>query len=159
MSLLRRLLGRRSSAGRSDLVIEPTGAKDLGPCSCCGDNSRTVWGFVHRGAAAEAAYFVQWTLGQIDRHGAHFDLVLGAWGDGTTRDDRYAVSLELRRTSDGPSFMVIDAGERDISHGDLAHRGLSREAVVGTPTAKQAFEIIDAIWLQDERLAEMRAAG
>lgn len=140
-------------------MIEATGAQDFGPCACCGDNSRTVWGLVHRGKAGEAAYFVQWTLGQIGRHGAHFDLVLGPWGEGTTRDDRYAVSLEFRRTENGPAFMVIDADTRDIAKGDLAHHGLTRQEVVGTAVAKQAFEIVDAIWLQDERLAEIRAAG
>ena len=127
MSLLRRILRKRSSTEEPGLVIEPTGAKDFGPCSCCGDNSRTVWGLVHRGLSGEAAYFVQWTLGQIGRHGAHFDLVLGQWGDGTTREDRYAVSLEFRRTESGPAFMVIDADKRDIGRGDLASRGLTRE--------------------------------
>ena len=136
-----------------------TDAQDFGPCPCCGHNSRSVAGLVHRADSGEAAYVVQWTAGQIDKHGAHFDLVLGRWGEGTTRADRYAVSLEFRRTETGPAFMVIDADKRDIGKGDLAHRGLTRQEVIGTPLAKQAFEIIDAIWLQDERLAEIRVAG
>jgi hypothetical protein len=55
--------------------------------------------------------------------------------------------------------MVIDADERDVARGDLANRGLRREEVIDTPRARQAFEIIDAIWLQDGRLGEIRAAG
>ena len=159
MSFLRRLFRKAATEQAPARVIEMTDTRDFGPCPCCGDNSRTVAGLVHRGAVGEAAYVVQWTLGQIGRHGAHFDLVLGRWGEGTSRDDRYAVSLEFRRTETGPAFMVIDADKRDIGKGDLAHRGLARQEVVGTSVATQAFEIVDAIWLQDERLAEIRAAG
>src|SRR5690349_12420584 len=114
MSILRRLLGKASPDKASALAIEATGVHDAGPCPCCGDNTRAVSGLVRQGEVGVAAYVVRWTLGQIGRHGAHVDLVLGRWGDGTTRDDRYAVSLEFRRTETGPAFMVIDADERDI---------------------------------------------
>src|SRR6187455_1276529 len=94
------------------LSIETAGSSDFGPCSCCGANSRTVWGYVHRGDVAVAAYFVQWTLGQLERHGANFDLIVGNWGDGTSRNDRSAVSLEFSRTQRGPSFIVVDSAQR-----------------------------------------------
>jgi hypothetical protein len=55
--------------------------------------------------------------------------------------------------------MVIDANTRDVARGELTHRGLRRDEVIGTALAKQAFEVIDAIWLQDGRLAEIQAAG
>src|SRR6266511_4255665 len=72
----------------NELTIEPTGAKDLGPCACCSNATRRVWGFAHRGDTPEAAYFVEWVAGAVLRHGANFDLILGAWGDGTTASDR-----------------------------------------------------------------------
>jgi hypothetical protein len=137
------------------LVVEPTGEKQFGPCSCCGSESRTVWGFVHRSDVCEAAYFVQWTLGQIPRHGAHFDLVLGRWGDGSNPEDRFIVSLEFRRNDQGPEFMVIDAANRPVSHEDLAGRRLRRNEVIGSPAANQSFEVVDAIWLQDCRIGEL----
>ena len=158
MSFLRGLFGRpeRPTPGR---VIEPTGSKDFGPCSCCGDDSRSVWGLVHHGEVGEAAYFVHWTRHQVDRHGAHFDLAIGRWGEDSSTEDRFAVSLEFRRTEQGPQFMVIDATERPIAGGDLVGRALRREEVIDTPLAKQAFDIIDAIWLQDQRIEEIRGAG
>jgi hypothetical protein len=119
--------------------------------------SRTVSGYLHRGSATEAAYFVQWTLGQVDRHGAHFDLIIGKWGEGTTASDRCAVSLELRRTDSGPAFMVIDSVQRPVGSSDLVARALSRSEVIGTPLASAAFEMVDAIWLQDPRIAEVKA--
>ena len=44
-------------------AIEIGGSKDFGPCDCCGNASRTVWGYISRGGDAEAVYFVQWTMG------------------------------------------------------------------------------------------------
>jgi len=141
------------------LSIEVSGSNDVGPCDCCGSKSRTVWGFVHRGDATEAAYFVQWTLGQVERHGANFDLIIGKWGDGTESKDRCAVSMELHRTSDGPSFTVIDAVGRPAASSELVGKPLAREEVIGTPLAKQAFELADAVWLQDKRIAEIVEAA
>lgn len=68
------------------LKIEPIASKDFGPCSCCGDTSRSVWGYVHGMYDPCAAYFVHWTLGQVPKHGAHIDLIIGEWGDGTTAE-------------------------------------------------------------------------
>jgi hypothetical protein len=66
-----------------DLSIEASGSNDLGPCECCGCKSRTVWGFVHRGDVTEAAYFVQWTLGQVERRSARGIERLGREGVGS----------------------------------------------------------------------------
>jgi len=136
------------------LQLELTGAKDMGPCSCCGDMTRRVWGFVHRGEATQAAYFVQWTVGAVVRHGAHVDLIIGRWGDGTVASDRVAVSLAFRRVA-GPEFMVIDAPGRPFTDSEVVGRALVRVEVLAGPIASQAFEIVDAIWLHDPRIAEL----
>jgi hypothetical protein len=158
MSFLRRLFGRQPEPAQ-ERIIEPTGSNDFGPCSCCGDNSRSVWGFIHHGDTGEAAYFVHWTLRHVQLHGAHFDLALGRWGEDSSSNDRFAVSLEFRRTGQGPQFMVIDATDRPIAKGELVSRALRREEVIGTPLAQQVFDIVDAIWLQDQRIEEIRGAG
>ena len=147
---------RYNLSGRmSELKIESTGSQDFGPCDCCGGHSRTVWGYVHGPAGPVAAYFVQWTLGQVDRHGAHFDVIIGKWGAGADRSDRSSISLEFRRTDTGPSFMVIDSRRRPVASSDLDGKSLAREDVVDTPLARVIFDIVDAVWLQDERIAEV----
>jgi hypothetical protein len=138
------------------LRIEPTGAKDFGPCECCHRDTRRVWGYVHGVGRIEAAYFVEWTLGGVREHGAHFDLIVGRWGEGAERAERVAVALELRVLDSGPAFMVIDAARRAFSRSDLVGRALSREEVVGTPLARHVFDIVDAVWLQDRRVVELR---
>jgi hypothetical protein len=55
--------------------------------------------------------------------------------------------------------MVIDAVGRPAASSELVGKPLAREEVVGTPLAKQAFELVDAVWLQDKRIAEIVEAA
>lgn len=87
------------------LQVEPTGANDFGSCQCCGNNSRCVWGFIHRPQGPLASYFVHWTLNRVADHGANFDLIIGQWGDRATARDRSLVSLAYRLIEGGPQFM------------------------------------------------------
>ena len=141
-----------------DFRIEPGESHDS-ICDCCAQQSRTVSGFVDRGDDAAAAYFVQWTVGGVDSHGAHFDLIIGKWGEGATVSDRSAVALEFRRTEQGPSFMVIDASGRPAGRSSLVGSALARAAVIGTPLARVAFDIVDAVWIQESRIREIVGAA
>jgi hypothetical protein len=110
---------------------------------------------VHGSAGAVAAYFVQWTLGHVDRHGAKVDLIIGEWGSGAEASDRCSVSLEFRRSENGPAFMDIDPAGRLAASSELVGKRLARDEVVGTPLAQIAFTIVDALWVQDGRIAEV----
>lgn len=123
-----------------------------GHCACCGNESRRVWGMVHRqGGPCVAAYSMHWTVGHLREPGANLDLVLGNWGNGTDASDRFGIALVHRELEDGtPSLMVIDAEDR-FSNADLAATALARRDVIGTPLAEQVFSVVDAIYLQDGR--------
>lgn len=138
-----------------EITLEPTGGSEFERCECCGRNSRIVWGLARRDGEAHASYFVHWTLGRVAEYGAHFDLIFGLWGEETTRADRYAVALEYRRTDQGPAFMVIDASTRPFAQSELVGRALRRDEVLGTTSATAAFELVDAIWLNDSRIVEV----
>jgi len=133
------------------LEIEPLGEKDTGRCECCGRESRRVWGFVYRDNVAYASYFVHWTVGHILENGAHIDIVLGRWGEGTSASNRYAVRLEYRILENGPNFRVVDA-ERAHVNSDLAAHYLKRSDVIGDPLGEMVFAICDAFLVQDGRL-------
>ena len=70
------------------LAVEPTGVNDYGPCECCGNNTRSVWGVIHSAEGTVASYFVHWTLSRVADHGANFDLIMGKWGEQATARDR-----------------------------------------------------------------------
>ena len=137
-------------------ALEQTGATSVA-CECCGGTTRRVWGYLHAESGESAAYFVQWTQGQVDVHGAFFDFVIGRWGDGTSAADRVLASLELRRIDSGPGFMLIDASGRG-DYTSIAASALNRADIIGTPLAARLFELADAIWLRDERIRELTAA-
>lgn len=139
---------------KSKFTIEPDDSEDFGPCECCGNMSRTVWGYVHDGNTMIAAYYVQWTRNKPD-HGAFFDLILGKWDDDSTPKDRKAVSLLYKRMENGAGFRVIDARKRPLAESELIGKALSREQVVGTPLAKRAFDVVDTIFEQDIRINEI----
>ncbi len=138
--------------------IEPEDTKDFGPCECCGSMSRYVPGFIQRDGEPYAGYQVHWTLGQIAKHGAGFFFILGYWGEGTLAADRYAVALRYRNDAEATGFMIIDADETEIASHPLIGRALRREDVVGTPLAQEVFDLVDFIWLHDQRLAEITHA-
>jgi len=117
--------------------------------------SRLVAGLIYRDGDAYAAYQVHWTLGQVALHGATFYVILGYWGEGALAADRYAVALRYRSDSGSTGFMVVDAGETAIASHPLVGRGLAREEVIGSPLAQEVFEIVDFIWLRDERISEI----
>jgi len=117
--------------------------------------SRTVWGFVHSPEATLAAYFVQWTLGSPN-DGAHFDLIIGKWGDKTTSKDRQVTSVEYRVVDKQPGFMVIDATTRPIADNSLANTALRRDQVIDKPIAQDIFAIVDAVFMKEERIEEVR---
>lgn len=141
------------------LRIEAISDSDSGLCDCCGGRSRTVWGYAHRGDETVAVYFVQWTLGNVHRHGAHVDVIIGKWGDGAGPADRYGVAVEFRRTEHGAGFMVIDSAGRPAATKDLTDRPMARGEVIGTALGHLVFEILDAIWQQDDRIAEVVRVG
>ena len=134
--------------------IDPQGSADHGPCQCCGDLSRRIWGYARRKQIPFASYFVHWTLGRLPDHGANFDLIVGQWGEGTGAPDRCAVSLSYQFTTNGPGFIVIDSESRPIATSTLVGRALSPAEVVGQPIANDVFALCDAILDQDDRLAE-----
>jgi hypothetical protein len=148
--------GRRPPLDWRMLEVEPTGSNDFGPCSCCGNMSRTVWGFVHSLESAVAAYFVQWTRNGPD-HGASIDLIIGKWGEGTSNEDRQAVSVEYRVFGGKGSLMVIDAANRPVSESSAAGQALRRDQVIGTPLADDVFAIVDAVFAKEPRLEEVRS--
>ncbi|AFO91516.1 hypothetical protein [Phaeobacter inhibens] len=134
--------------------VEPT-KESGGFCDCCGKQTRTVWGYVHeQDGGTVASYFVQWTVDvSIEDHPANFDLIYGAWGDGTSKSDRRAISL-IHFENDGvPGVSVVNATDRPVASSELVGSAMNREELIGTPLAQQVFAIFDAVILQDKRLS------
>ena len=129
---------------------------DFGPCPDCGESTRRVWGYVYRSDLPHAAYYVEWTPSHSDKS-AVFDLIIGRWGENASPDDRQFVSVAYRVLDTGPAFMVQDASAHRAKSSSLASHALNRTEVVGQPIAADVFQICDAVYLADPRIAELRA--
>ena len=127
-----------------------------GPCECCGDVSLLASGLVRRHEEPYAIYQVHWTNNQVFKHGAEFYLILGQFGEGTSSQDKFAVALHFFVERDRHGFMVVDADRTSIASNPLVGRALPRASVIDTPLAEEVFELVDAIWLDDENIAELR---
>jgi hypothetical protein len=131
----------------------------IGACECCGAERRAIWGVVHvAGAETVASYFVTWVPGKaLAEHAAHMDLILGAWGEGTGAGERVAVSLVYSAEAQDSEMararrvQVIDAASRKIAKNPLVGAALGPDDVMGSPLAKTAFGIFDAVMTQDAR--------
>ena len=130
--------------------------ESAGRCDCCGRESKKIWGDLSGPAGTQAVYFVHWTVGAPE-HFPNIDLVFGKWGEGTTPIDRDLVSLAYRPSPDGGSFMVIDAQGRPPDDRALCGRALRRNDVVDTPLASHVFALVDALWMTELRISEIRA--
>lgn len=140
--------------------VEPWWEQESEPCDCCGNVDVHIAGSLddeHGGA--EGIYFVQWTRGRVAASGARFDVIPGAFRTGTTPADRRLVSVAFRYTDGAPGFMLVDAELGRVPDDDLVSVALTAAEVRGTPTAERVFAMLDTIWLEDERLAEVVDPG
>jgi hypothetical protein len=137
------------------LTINPDDERTFGPCQCCGNMTRRIWGYVTQDTMTIAAYFVEWTPGHIEK-AANFDLILGKWGSDATPADRKAVALDFRQLESGPAFRVINAADRPVSTNKLVSDALERDQVIGLPIAQTVFAICDTVFLEDPRVSPLR---
>ena len=142
-----------------NIRVEPTKQNDTGPCNCCGKMSRTVWGFLYVDETPRAVYYVQWTLGEVPRHGANIDLVMGDWSEGATPEKRVGVSLVYRVGPHGPEFASIDPGDRPHMASGLAAHAIPGRHVLGNPVGADAYAFMHAVLGQDQRTAEIVQAA
>lgn len=66
----------------------------------------------------------------------------------------HLVKFRVRENRSG--FAVVDADKTSISSDPLVGRALPRASVIDTPLATEVFDLVDAIWLGDENIAEVR---
>ena len=139
-----------------DLRIEPAGESDPTYCECCGNESRSVWGYVYRGSDALAAYFVQWTRGSAE-HSPNFDFLVGTWGDDSVNDKKLIAWVFDPTHEARGSFMAIDAATRPAAKSSLCSQALSREQVLfDASIVDLSKKMIDAVWLGDARIEEVK---
>lgn len=135
--------------------LDPVDSNDHGPCECCGSMSRMVTGFILDEQGGVAGFAVNWTLGQVPRHGAEFHFILGEWGDEARKEDRFGVAMHFFAAGAHSGYTLVDAAETPLANHPLVGKTKSREEVIGTPLAEKVFEFVDFLCVADGRLEEI----
>ncbi|HSC88964.1 MAG TPA: hypothetical protein VLC09_16895 [Polyangiaceae bacterium] len=133
------------------LTIEPTKESEL---STDEGLLRTVWGYVYSDDRAHAVYFVRWNDTSLDE--AVFVVSVGAWGDGSTSQDRQCTAA-LGRVHQGQlAFRWIDAGETSFADNDFL--GVMRRAddLRESPLADEVSHVLDHLLTDDPRIRDLR---
>jgi len=76
------------------LSVEPAG-ESSGHCDCCGNETRTIWGYLRSGKQAIACYYLQWTR-LAPGHFPNLDFLIGTWGDEIVHDRKLRAILADR---------------------------------------------------------------
>ena len=118
-------------------------------CACCGEKTRTVWGYIKRDGIPRAVYYVSWTQRHQER-GALFLLSVGDW-EAKTPNARESFALAFRLLPTGPAFMIVDASETNWARNELLGVMLDRETALASPLKTEVFAIADGILGQDKR--------
>lgn len=125
-------------------------------CDCCGDPTQTVSSDLFLGDDLASLYWVTWTPGKPD-HRAAFRLVFGPWGDGADPSGRaLALADYFIDEERGGSFWVRDDATALIRKDSAVRAALSRADIVGVLFGMTFFAILDAIFMKDPRLDEIR---
>jgi hypothetical protein len=134
------------------LRVEPAGESG-GHCDCCGNETRTIWGYLRSGEQPIAAYYFQWTRRKPE-HFPNLDFLIGTWGDDAVHD-RKLVSWCFNPMA--PGFMAIDSADRPAAKSPLCAKPLTRDEVIHDDRLmKLTTELIDAVWLGDPRVQEVK---
>lgn len=129
-------------------------------CECCGNTTQILGHFIFDaggdGWTQHAVTFSVWTIARPQDR-ASIELLLGPFPsdeEESVGPERLRISLLEQMDDEGQtSWMVVDAKTVPVDGKDPRPRArnLSRDEVIGTPLAAQAFRIIDALWETDSR--------
>ena len=141
------------------IIITKDALRDLGCCNCCGNVSMLASGWVFSDGCLHASHHVHWTTGQVPLHGAMVHLILGDWQN--EKAERHLVEMQYHINQINAAgevasgFMVTDAPATGTGGEMPASKALRRDEVMGTALADEVFALVDEIWLQDDRIAEI----
>jgi hypothetical protein len=134
------------------LRVEPNGESG-GHCDCCGNETRTIWGHIYAEENVAACYFLQWTRHEPS-HFPNLDFLIGTWGDNAPKDRKLVAWLY---NPSAASFMAIDSASRPAAKSSLCNRALSRDEVLSDSRLMDvATQMIDAVWIGDPRVQELK---
>ena len=117
-------------------------------CSHCGEQSKTVWGWVFKDDQVHAAYFVNLMTGHHDAS-ARFTISVGGWGEEDELAERRWIFIEARATSISYEMMVREPEESLYRGKRVLGTPLTRSEALASPLIQEYFAMADHIAFND----------
>jgi hypothetical protein len=117
-------------------------------CSHCGEESKTVWGWVSRDSAAHAVYFANLMTGHRDVS-ARLSISIGGWGDEDNLDKRKWIYIEVRPVPPSYEMMVREPGESLYNGKPILGTSMTRLEALASPLLQEFFVVADYIAFND----------
>lgn len=131
-----------------DIRIEE-GAVTSTPCDCCGTRTLVVEGDLIASEGWLAFYTARFTEGHRS-NGIAFQIGTGTWSEDTAARDRWLFRAIFDPAEN--SFMIVDTPPDT----GIVATALRRDDIIGSPFAAEAFAMLDAIFMKDNRLEVIR---
>lgn len=117
-------------------------------CNCCGEQYKTVVGFIKRDTDAYAVYFATLQTGHPDIT-VGLTVSIGKWWDDTALDERHWIYLTVRPSPENFNMRVEDpSGSAHFNFKPLGI-ALTREEALASSTREDFFAVADYIVAED----------
>ena len=143
----------------SELAIELGSLRELPACPCCGKKALHAVGSVLFSDDKRAEYLIAWHPGEAEEDALWLFRFADEWDHEGPLGESEAVLLRCGIVDGKFGFGIVDADcdfARSIASGAKL---LPRSAVAGTEFAREIFESVDYIWLNDDRIKEITERG
>jgi hypothetical protein len=117
-------------------------------CPHCGEESKTVWGWVSKDNAAHAVYFANLMTGHQEMS-ARLTISIGGWGDEEDLPKRKWVFIEARPIPTSYKMMVREPEESLYNGKPILGTPLTRSEALASPLMQEFFAVADHIAFND----------
>lgn len=117
-------------------------------CSHCGEESKTVWGWVSKDNAAHAVYFANLMTGHQEVS-ARLTISIGGWGDEVNLAKRKWIYIEARPIPTSYEMMVREPDESLHNGKPMLGASMTRSEALASPLIKEFFAVADYIAFND----------
>ena len=119
-------------------------------CACCGNTTAMLQGDLYAEEDWLGFYYIWLTPKCVERPPL-FRLGTGDWSDEAPTEERWIFEVEYYSQTN--SFMIGNVSERCLK---VRATCLDRADIVGTAFASEAFAMIDAVFMKENRLESIR---
>ena len=131
-------------------LIEFMGSRDSSPCECCGEITTGIWGRAFLDNSEVALYYICWTKNEYEQKGATYNIIYRNYDKENQQDAM--IALDYYNNENGAGFGILDAEANNLLNTSQKLIKLDRDEILGTPFEHNLWALVDAIFLNDNRI-------